>query len=161
MKSYGSNIEEVKKVPGAVADHARSALVVLLDNDYIALGETSSFILSNYHNLAYLIKKAIEKSVAFIDPDAGISVFRISEQYDNKYAAIFGISMYRYYSPNCESNRTYLRQMLMELHRQIQYQGLTRVIMPRVGQPCGIDWFKVVKPAIEEIFSDMHVTIVY
>lgn len=160
MKSLGSKIEEVKKVPGAVTDHERSALVMIVDNDYIAMGETSSFIVSNYHNIAYLIKKALENPIGMIDPE-GISVFRISENYDNKYAAIFGVSLYRYFSPKCERNRVYLRQMLMELHRQIKYQGLTRVIMPRIGQSCGIDWFKVVKPAVEEIFSDMHVTVVY
>lgn len=160
MKSIGSNIQEVKKVPGAVADHARSVLIVLMDEDYIAMGEMSTFILGNYHNLAYLIKKALETPVESIDND-GITVFKITDRYENKYAAIFGISMYRYFSRNSERNRAYLRQMLMELHRQIKFHGLTRVIMPRIGQSCGIDWFKVVKPAIEEIFSDMHVTVVY
>lgn len=160
MKSIGSNIQEVKKVPGAIADHARSALIVLMDEDYIAMGEMSTFILGNYHNLAYLIKKALEKPVESIDSD-GITVFKISDRYENKYAAIFGVSMYRYFSRNSERNRTYLRQMLMELHRQIKFQGLTRVIMPRIGPSCGIDWFNFVKPAIEEIFSDMHVTVVY
>lgn len=160
MKSIGSNIQEVKKVPGAIADHARSALIVLMDEDYIAMGEMSTFILGNYHNLAYLIKKALEKPVESIDSD-GITVFKISDRYENKYAAIFGVSMYRYFSRNSERNRTYLRQMLMELHRQIKFQGLTRVIMPRIGTSCGVDWFNVVKPAVEEIFSDMHVTVVY
>lgn len=160
MKSIGSNIQEIKKVPGAIADHARSALIVLMDEDYIAMGEMSTFILGNYHNLAYLIKKALEKPIESIDNE-GISVFKISDRYENKYAAVFGVSMYRYFSRNSERNRTYLRQMLMELHRQIKFQGLTRIIMPRIGPSCGIDWFNVVKPAVEEIFSDMHVTVVY
>ena len=162
MKAVGSRIEELHQVPGAIHDHEKSALVITLDDRLMPIGSMSHFVVTNYPELRAIIKSARSNYSSFYDTDDSIiKAIRVCGPYCNKYAAVYAVILYRSTSPHAERNSDLIRGVLDALHKNIQYDKLSRVIMPRIGAECGLNWLRIIKPQVEEIFADMNVSVSY
>lgn len=151
-------IEELHRVPGAIQFHEKSALVITLDDTSMPIGNISSFVISNYPDLYDLVKTPKTKHMIDGGP---IGVVKISGPVTDRYAAVYGIILHRVTSPHASNNAICIKKTLAALHDIIQYDKLSRVIMPRIGVDCGLNWTGVVKPIIEKTFCDMNVSISY
>ena len=158
MKTKGSMIEELHQVPGAIPFHEKSALVITLDDMHMPIGTMSSFVISNYPNLYDLVKTP---KASYMLDRGSIGVVKISGPFADKYAAVYGVILHRVTSLHASDNAVYIKKTLDVLHEKILYDKLSRVIMPRIGVECGLNWTGVVKPIIEKTFCDMNVSISY